>query len=236
MSSALAGLAGNAVAQTTGTVSGVVRTASAVVADARAVLDVTREVRTDSAGRFRFTEVAEGRHTLRVLAVGITPYEVNLIVRARDTLAFEVLVERVVTLDSVLVEGSTVRQGFVRAYEDRKRVALGKFMDSAEVRKFGSVPQALLFIPGVRRGIARDSVYFTEKGTPCLPNIWIDNQNWGTDQGVLKTMRPDDVMAVEVHARSILIPEEFTQRGRDRGCGALVIWTRRFWPIGKARA
>lgn len=230
----VAALAAAAGAQTTGSIAGVVRTATGPLSDARAILDGTREARTDTVGRFAFHQVAPGRHTLHVLSLGTAPYKVDVIIRANDTLRFEVLVERIVTLDSVLVEGSTVRQGFVRAFEDRKRVGLGRFLDSAEVRKFGAVRQALLFVPSVRANKNSDSVFFSNAvGALCLPNVWIDMQNWGTDQGVLRTMRTGDVMAVEVYPRTILIPDEFRPRGLDRGCGALVIWTRRFWPQGK---
>lgn len=224
-------------AQQTGNVFGTVRSGDAPLPNARAVLDTTRELRTDSAGRFHFRDVAPGRHTLSVLALGMTPYSVNVIVPAGDTLDFEVVLVKTVVLDSVIVEGSTVRQGFVRAFEDRKRMGLGKFMDSTEMRKFGRVDQGLLFIPGVRRsGQDPLRVYFTgPTGVLCLPNVWIDNQNWGMEQGALQTMSPDAVAAVEVYARALLIPDEFKARGIEKGCGALVLWTKRFWPQGKGK-
>ena len=228
-------------AQPTSVVSGSVRTADGVVANARAVLDSSRETRSDAAGRFHFRDVSPGRHSLAILAIGMTPYSANLIVRASDTLDFEVVLVKTVILDSVIVEGSTVRQEIARAYEERKRVGLGKFMDSTEVKKFGAVREALLFIPGIKatgfgKAGPRDSVWFSDAmGYGCLPNVWIDRQNWGTDQGVLRTMRPDDVAGIEVYARAILIPEEFKPQGFDKGCGALVIWTKRLWPEGKKK-
>jgi Carboxypeptidase regulatory-like domain len=222
----------------TGTIAGTVRTATGAVSNARAVLDSAVEIRTDSSGRFQFRDVAVGRHTLEVLAIGTTPYSVNLIVAARDTLDFEIVLVKTVVLDSVLIEGSTVREGFARAFEDRKRVGLGKYLDSMDVKKFGEVRQALLFVQGVRpSGRDRENrVYFTDnRGGLCLPNVWIDMQNWGLEQGVLGTMSPNDIAAVEVYTRSSLIPDEFRPRGLERGCGALVIWTKRFWPQGKGK-
>jgi hypothetical protein len=223
-----------------GIISGTVRSSGVGLANARAVLDTSREVRTDSAGRFRFTDVAAGRHTLSVLSLGMTPYSVNVIVAANDTLDFEVVLVKSVVLDSVIVEGSTVRQEIAKGYEDRKRVGLGKFMDSSEVRKFAYVHQALLFIPGVKASSnnarMKGGIFFSDAmGISCRPNIWIDRQNWGTDQGVLGMIRPDDVAGVEVYARSILIPNEFMATGFDKGCGALVIWTKRLWPQGKGK-
>jgi hypothetical protein len=233
----LTSLAATAIAQT-GTIAGTVRTAAAVMANARAILDKTVEMRTDSAGRFQFRDVSVGRHTLEVLAIGTTPYSVNLIVAARDTLDFEVVLVKSVVLDSVVVEGSTVRQEFVRAYADRKRMGIGKFMDSMEVRKFGQIREALLFVPGVRCVKTCDTVIFRDAiGSlmGCLPNIWVDNQNWGTDQEVLRPMRPSDIMGIEVYTRDALIPDQFKPRGIKPGCGALVIWTSRFWPTGKGK-
>jgi hypothetical protein len=228
--------AASAGAQATGHIKGVVTAGASPISNALAVLDGSRETRSDSAGRFAFRDVPAGRHSLDVRSIGASPFQVFVIVPAGDSVEFPVQLEKIVTLDSVLVEGSTVRQGFVRAHEDRKRIGLGKFLDSAEVRKFAAVYQAVSFVPGVRRHKSNDTVYFTEGGgSLCLPNVWIDMQNWGTDQGVLKTIRPDDVMAVEVYARTLLIPDEFRARGVDRGCGALVIWTRRLWPQGKGK-
>ena len=232
--------------QQTGIIAGTVRSSGAVIANARAILDTTRELRTDSTGRFRFRDVAVGRHTRSVLALGMTPYSVNVIVAANDTLDFEVGLVKSVVLDSVIVEGSTVRQEFARAYADRKRMGIGKFMDSAEVKKFAEVRQALLFIPGIRigkpppgqRGGAEEerTLTFTSAfGTLCWPNIWIDSQNWGMDQGTIRTLRPDDIAGIEVYTRESLIPDAFRQRGIERGCGALVIWTKRFWPQGKGK-
>jgi hypothetical protein len=235
----------------TGSVSGVVRSGGAHLANARAILDTTREVRTDATGRFRFADVTTGRHTLSVLALGMTPYSVNLIVASNDTLDFEVVLVKSVILDSVLIEGSTVREQFARAYADRKKMGIGKFMDSTEVKKFAEVRQALLFVPGIRVGIPATGtasvtrgggpeeeqfVMFTSSvGTLCKPNVWIDGQNWGMDQGPMRTIRPDDVAGVEVYTRGLLIPDEFQPRGIERGCGALVIWTKRFWPQGKGK-
>lgn len=224
---------GIASAQSTGTVTGVVRTEKARVANARVTLDTTREERSDSVGRFVFRDVPVGRHTVEVRSLGALPVKLDVIVTAGETLDFEVLVEKIVTLDSVLVEGSTVRQGFVKAFEDRKKLGMGRFLDSTQVKTFAEVTQAISFVTGVR--YRNRTIFFPGGTADCLPNVWIDRENWGRDQGVLRTMRPDDVMGVEVYLRSTLVPEEFQPRGRDRGCGALVIWTRRLWPQGTGK-
>jgi hypothetical protein len=232
----LAALAASAGAQATGHISGRVRIGSSPVANARAVLDTARELRTDSSGRFQFRDVAVGRHALSVIAIGATPYRVNVIVTANDTLDFDVALVRAVVLDSVLVEGNTVRQEFARAYEERKRVGLGKFLDSTDVRRFSAVYQALMNVPGVKYFKDPREVRFTDNfGVLCTPNLWIDMQNWGIDIDMLRMIRPDDVAGIEVYARDILIPGEFKARGVARGCGALVIWTKRFWPQAKGK-
>jgi hypothetical protein len=219
-------------------VSGTVRTAGEALPNARAVLDSSREVRSDAAGRFQFRDVSPGRHSLAVLAIGMTPYSANLIVRASDTLDFAVVLVKTVILDSVIIEGSTVRQQFARAYEERKRIGLGRFMDSAVVKQFAYVRQAILFIPGVKatsnnaryRGTG---IFLSDAmGIACLPNMLVDGHPSSGDE--LSTIRPDDVMGIEVYPRPMLIPEEFKLRF-SRECGAIVIWTRRFWPEGKKK-
>jgi hypothetical protein len=229
----LTAFAASANAQQTGVITGIVRTTRGPVANARAILDAMREARTDSSGRFRLANVPVGKHSLEVLAIGTTPFKVDVIVPAGDTIDFEVLLERVVLLDSVRVEGSTVRQGFVRDYEDRKRAGMGRFLDSSQIKSFAVVPQAVSFVNGVR--YRNGAIFFTTaSGADCAPNVWIDKVNFDAEQGELKMMRPDDVMAIEVYTRSALIPDEFRPR-RAGGCGALVVWTRRLWPQGKDR-
>ena len=229
----LTAFAGSASAQQTGVISGVVKTSGGPVANARAILDAVREDRTDSLGRFRFADVTAGKHSLEVRSIGAAPHKVDVIVPAGDSIDFEVFVERIVTLDSVLVEGSTVRQGFVRDYEDRRRVGVGRFLDSMQVRKFAVVQQAMSFVTSVRykNGVV---LFPNSTGGDCLPNLWIDRFYVGTNQSDLTLIRPDDVMAVEVYLRSSLVPEEFRSK-RAEGCGALVVWTRRLWPQGKGK-
>jgi hypothetical protein len=230
----LAVLAASANAQQTGNISGTVRAGGGPVVNARAVLDTTREARSDSTGRFQFRDVVAGRHTLSVFAIGATPYSVNVIVAPRDTLDFEVVLVKFVVLDSVLVEGSTVRRVFAREFEDRKRVGLGQFYDSTYVKSFARLGQALSFGRGIR--YKNDTVYFSNTvGTNCRPNVWIDKVAYGDDPDAVKMLRPDDIAGVEMYTRALLIPDEFRPRGRDTGCGALVIWTKRFWPQGRGK-
>jgi hypothetical protein len=223
----LAGIS-SARGQGTGTIAGTVRTTSGPVADARVFLDASLEARTDSAGGFTFRNVRPGEHSLDVRSIGSARIVREVTLKAGETISPEFVLEKITTLDSVVVEGSTVRQGIVRAYEDRKRVGMGRYLDSSQVRSFAKMSQALSFVPNVLS--KNDTVKF---GTPfgaCLPNIWIDNVKFGADPDVLRLMQPDDVVAVEVYLRQALVPEEFQPRGRQNGCGALVVWTKRFWP------
>ena len=220
----------NASGQAPGLLTGIVRSASGPVVEAAVFLDGGRETRTDSAGAFSFRNVRVGDHTVEARSIGLAPLKRAFAMTAGDTVRVELVMEKITALDSMLIEGSTIRLGFVRAYEDRKRLGLGQFLDSTQVRNFAMVGQAVSFMRSVhyRNGIV---TFGTER---CLPNVWIDRVNWGRDQGILRTMAPSDVMAVEVYTRSV-IPEEFRPRGRDRTCGALVIWTRRLWPQGKGK-
>jgi hypothetical protein len=222
-------------AQAAGTIAGTLRTASAVVTDARVQLDSTRETRSDSGGRFVFPDVPYGRHTLRVLSIGTTPFQIDVLVDRRDTIAFELVLEKIALLDSVVVQGSTVRQVFVREYEDRRRVGMGRYLDSTQIKPFARVGQALSFVTGVR--YRKDTVFLSNAmGGTCLPNVWIDKMQYGNDPDAIRMLRPDDIMAIEVYQRATLMPTEFRPGKRDTGCGALVIWTRRFWPTGKDEA
>jgi hypothetical protein len=62
-------------AQRTGAVSGIVTSAGKPLDRALVSLDSAREIRTDSLGNFRFLDVSEGAHQLRVIAIGMTPID-----------------------------------------------------------------------------------------------------------------------------------------------------------------
>jgi len=62
---------------------------------------------TDSDGRFRFTDVAPGLHTLIVEAMGYRPRQIPLTIRADTVLHVEMEVDPV-RLDSLLVEAGTI--------------------------------------------------------------------------------------------------------------------------------
>jgi len=222
-----------ALAQGVGKISGTVRAGSRPVAGARVILDDTRELRSDSAGTFQFDSVPVGRHRVQALTVGAKPVIHDVGVIADYTSKVDIVLERVIVLDSVRVEGNTVRLGYVRAFEARKKQAFGRYLDSTKVRQYGEFHQAMSFVTGVRTVVEpqfRQTIIVFGYDR-CLPDVWIDGTNWGRDQGPLRTLRTDDVMAVEIYNHTV--PEPFfNQRNR---CGALVVWTRRLWPEGAQR-
>jgi hypothetical protein len=213
-----------AAAQATGAVSGVVTSAGKPLDRALVSLDSAREIRTDSLGNFRFLDVTAGPHELRVIAIGMNPIDHPVTIHAGREARLAIQMDKVTVLDSVQVKGNVDRLGLKREFDERRRLGIGVFVDSTRIRTYPYVRSALLDVQNVH----------TFKGSirvgqlpGCLPNYWIDRVNWGRDEGMLKTLEPADIMAIEVYSRPLEIPPQFTSR--SGGCGVIVIWTRRSW-------
>jgi hypothetical protein len=58
----------------------------------------------------------------------------------------------------------------------------------------------------------------------CVPTFYLDGNKWGPVGGELDSIRPADLLGIEVYLRSATAPGRYKRLGSD--CGIILIWTR----------
>jgi hypothetical protein len=186
------------------------------------VEDAAGSARTDSLGRFRLSGLPAGSQLVEALRIGYFIGRKPVELRSGRTVDIQLSVDRIVSLDSIRVVAQRSRY---REFEQHKRSPVGRYFTEDQITQRHAFETAELFrmIPGFRVvGSGIDSRVVNTRGAgfgrSCAPNVVIDNvQNQD-----LSVVRPNDIGAMEVYNDAAGGPP-----GANRGCGVIVIWTKR---------
>lgn len=211
-----------------------------------------REATTDAAGRYRIDSPAGNRVAL-FRSIGFRPTRVRMQLLKGDSVTTDVAMVKeqpAQQLDPIVTTGKAAPprgSGVgVEAFEERRRLGFGKFVDSTELRRSGGrrFTDVLRGIQGVRivsyvedpsrpdlfelRAVGRVEEMF---GEPCWMSVLVD----GSPIYRAGIGRPPDLRrefhdvssfhAVEVYRSASEVPMEFG--GAAEQCGLLLLWTRR---------
>jgi hypothetical protein len=209
----------------TATLTGTVRSSTGGLPLADVVLhveDAAGSARTDSLGRFTLHGLPAGSQLVEARRIGFFLGRRPVALRSGRTLDIQLSLDRIVSLDSIRIVAQRSRY---REFEQRKRSANGRYFTEDQIADRHAFETSELFrmIPGFRVvGSGFDAKVVSTRGAglgrPCVPNIVIDNfQNQD-----LNLIRPSDIGAMEVYNDAAGGPP-----GANRGCGVIVIWTKR---------
>ena len=210
----------------TASVSGVVRGVGELpLADARVrVTGAAGSAVSDAQGRFSLGDLPSGTQVLEVRRLGYLFEQQPVELRSGRTATHDVRLQRIVTLDSVRVLAQRSRY---RDFEEhRKRDAFGTFLTEEELERRRPFQTSDLFymIPGFRVvGSGLDAQVVSSRGAislggSCEANIVID----GAPGQEINLIHPSSIGAMEVYRAGQPGPVRY-----DRGCGVIVIWTKR---------
>jgi hypothetical protein len=224
---------------------GIVRdTAGRPLSGAQVMLEGSRfQARTDSSGSYSIS-ADPGSHTVLFRHLGYEPQEKRTrLVRGEVVVVNATLVRGdAPELDTVNVRGARPRGVGREAFGERRALGLGKFVDSAQIRKWESRRTSeVLRELGVRmwtvkgpyqEELAANPIKLNQEGQPsCFMTVILD----GTTiyRSGSRTPPPDfrrefqlmSLEAIEVYRTAAQVPQEFAGRGVD--CGVIVLWTRR---------
>lgn len=139
-----------------------------------------------------------------------------------------------VQLDTVRVIAGRKIPYLVEGIERRWRSGLGRILDGNAVRGRSStfVSDALRGLPGVSvrqlGGWGQEVLLRSTNGGECRAVVFVDGTYTpmgGSGGCTIDDVVPrDNVAAIEVYARPVLIPAEYVNL--SSGCGVLAIWTR----------
>lgn len=189
----------------------------------------SQTVVTDSAGRFTLVGVAAGTRQLEFLSVGSRATSATADVRPGRTVSIPgVQLEPVVVLNTVRVEESVFTR-LAKGVTERRRIGLGRFIDSTQLRGVYFLEGPFSVMPGTRLVRTRDhKTLLVGKLTAvseCPLNLFIDGARI-YDQDYLWSTPADEIAMIEIYPRGLLTPVEFIVPGSV--CGAVVVWTKRF--------
>lgn len=183
----------------------------------------------DSAGTYRFSDVAPGEVRVLMRALGFQPMEALVTIRADTTSLLNFVLQRVADLPVVDVVAEGVRRGNERmlGFHMRKSTGFGRFITREQIeakRNVSDARELLRGTPGVR--LLGKGVQMASSGSSrCVVQYFVDAVHvTGPAADFLSTFRPADIEGIEVYRGPAETPPEFSRGGA--GCGVIVLWTR----------
>lgn len=221
------------------------------LAGVEVILEGTRkQTTTDGSGRFLLDDLPTGNKVVLFRSVGYRPQRVRVMLNKSDTTRVEaVLISDRVRLEPIVVTGAPDRpRGIGReAFEERRRLGFGKFMDTTELRHRSYARMSdVLASMGVYmiqhqegfRGRLEMRAASTRRGgqVPCWMGVILDGVTLykAVSTGTVSNFPPpdfrrdfqvDNIEAIEVYRSASEVPMEFG--GNSASCGVIVLWTTR---------
>lgn len=186
-----------------------------------------RSMRTDAAGRYSLAGLPAGTQVIEVRRFGYEVAELPVDLLSEATTTRDVHLRRaIVTLDSMRIVAT--RSKYPEFADHQKFAVGGIFLGPERVmrERVTFTSDILAKLPGFRvmQSHGRGIIYSTRSGALCRVNVVIDGVNILTgDRSAISVddVQPTDVGAIEAYRAGEIAPETY-----DRGCGAVVIWTK----------
>jgi hypothetical protein len=194
------------------------------------VLKTGATTHTDSLGRFIVTRLPPGLFDVSLRRLPYSPMTVNIEVTEGDTTDVDVTIASAgETLPTVVVKGQEEHKRQLDAFEQRRRVGLGRFITRAQIKARGPLvlSDMLRGIPGIelsRTNITGRMTLRFARRNDCPPTYYVDGQympNFNIDD-----VPPHDIEGVELYEGFAGLPAEFAKQTGVQACGVVVIWTR----------
>ena len=181
--------------------------------------------RTGPDGRFTLNDLPSGTQLLAVRRIGYLIGDVAVELRPDRTVRHDVLLRRVVSLDSIRIVAR--RSRFAEFEWRRKNNPTGRFLTSSDLQKSHATELA----PVIQQvggftvvGFGPNAQAFSTAARMGRPNcgeanVVID----GMDQAAINMVPPHDIAAVEIYAEAAGAPGQYRAE-----CGLIMIWTKRW--------
>jgi len=171
----------------------------------------------DARGRFELGDLPAGTQVLEVRRIGYLQTLQPVELRANRPVSQDVRLQRIVTLDSLRVLAQ--RSRYPEFEQHRRMNGFGIFLTPEDVARQTSfeTSEMLRALPGfVVMGNGLDAKVLDRRAL-CATNIVINGM---PDQDI-NLLHPSDIGAMEIYRTGQPMPAQY-----DRGCGAIVIWSK----------
>jgi hypothetical protein len=190
------------------------------------VVNARPTTRTDAAGHYSLKELPAGTQLLAVRRIGYLIGDIAVELRSGRTVNQDVVLRRVVSLDSMNVVANR-HKPFADFEYRRKNNPMGRFVTAVEIDRqhpteMGIVIQHLGGFQIV--GVGPDARVYSTSARAGRPNckeanVVID----GMDQAQVNMVPPSDIAAMEVYAEAASAPGQYRAE-----CGLILIWTKKY--------
>jgi carboxypeptidase family protein len=195
-----------------------------------------KAARTGENGEFRIGGLPSGYHIVGIRMPGFAPEGDTIEVADAGEVRREYRMKSIATkLPEVPVSTTPVNRRLTE-FDERRRMSIGRFLDSAEFANASGTRTAdrLIRFPGLRvaqgRTLNQVTIQTTRqaslRGRWCNASVWVDGVNLGTGFSV-NSIDPSLIVGVEWYAGQASVPAQFnTSRPGEVSCAVLVLWTR----------
>jgi TonB-dependent starch-binding outer membrane protein SusC len=210
-----------------------------------------RQTVTDKAGAYFLVDAPTGSRVVLFRSVGYRPLRLRFEIGKQDTVRIDATLvpEGAQRLEPLDVSGQPKSPRGVgrEAFDERRRLGFGKFIDSTELRRFEGrrLSDVLRGRSGIRLVNWRDVDAMQPRpevraastlgadfdGRPCWMSVFIDGVavyregTAGQPPDLSRDFPVASLDGVEIYRNASEVPLEFG--GSSAGCGVLVLWTRR---------
>ncbi|MGE0556251.1 MAG: carboxypeptidase regulatory-like domain-containing protein [Gemmatimonadales bacterium] len=195
------------------------------------LINVRKQTKTDSVGRFVFERLQPGPYLVEVLLIGLSPLNAVVDLGESELKNIEFRTDSVgVLLPTIYVEGEPQPEliRVLSKFERRMAHGNGRFITREQIiqRNPMRLMDLLRQTPGVRsncRGPSCD-LRLTQGPGACPPAVWLDDVR--TTLAAIDATSPSNVAGIELYRGPSETPPEINNEQARCG-GAIVIWTRR---------
>jgi len=219
------------------------------VAGAQVVVGTQPPIRANARGEWSLGDLPLGTRNIEIKAVGFYPERRGVTVSPDGSPVRVSLNSMRAVLDTVRVRAAQLQDRRGSGFEERRRHGAGQYLTAQDIAKkrVNSTADLFIGVRGIRIGFASDTMLSDKyalvdadsmktsakrllmrgiSGDLCAPSMFLNGLYVDrVDADDLDTWaRPHEISAIEIYSEAT-VPVEFQRIGR--GCGSIVIWTKR---------
>ena len=190
------------------------------------VVNARPTTRTDAAGHYSLSGLPAGTQLLAVRRIGYLVGDVAVELRGGRMAHQDVVLRRVVSLDSMNVVAKR-RKPFADFEYRRRNNPMGRFVTASDIEHYHPTEMGIFIqrLGGFRiDGVGPEARVYSTSARAGRPNckeanVVID----GVDQAQVNTVPPVEIAAMEVYAEAASAPGQYRAE-----CGLILIWTKKY--------
>jgi hypothetical protein len=190
------------------------------------VVNARPTTRTDAVGHYSLSGLPGGTQLLAVRRIGYLIGDVAVELRNGRVAHQDVVLRRVVSLDSLNVVAKK-RKPFADFEYRRRNNPMGRFVTAADIARIHPTEMGIVIqrLGGFQIvGVGPDARVYSTSARAGRPNckeanVVID----GVDQAEVNTVPPSEIAAMEVYAEAASAPGQYRAE-----CGLILIWTKKY--------